>query len=100
VIRGNGLPSGLITGVLSQIRPERKAAMRVSHASAAAVTSTDETAAQAGSEVPGTLEVLALAPDMRKRRGRRFAAVFILAIAVPRVLAGAKSFREFGDPYL
>jgi len=71
--------------------------MKVSHARAAAVTSTDETAGQAGGEVPGMLEVLALVPDTRKRRGRRFALVFILAVAVACVLAQAKSFREIGD---
>ena len=43
------------------------------------------------------LEVLALVPDTRKRRGRRFALVFILAVAVACVLAQAKSFREIGD---
>ena len=71
--------------------------MKVSHARATAVTSTDETAGQAGGEVPGMLEVLALVPGMRKRRGRRFALVFILAVAVACVLAQAKSFREIGD---
>jgi len=71
--------------------------MKVSHARATAVTSTDETAGQAGGEVPGLLEVLALVPDTRKRRGRRFALVFILAVAVACVLAQAKSFREIGD---
>jgi predicted transposase YbfD/YdcC len=71
--------------------------MEVSHARATAVTSTDETAGQAGGEVPGMLEVLALVPDTRKRRGRRFALVFILAVAVACVLAQAKSFREIGD---
>jgi len=71
--------------------------MKVSHAPAALVTSTDETAGQAGGEVPGMLEVLALVPDTRKRRGRRFALVFILAVAVACVLAQAKSFREIGD---
>ena len=71
--------------------------MPVSHARATAVTSTDETAGQAGGEVPGMLEVLALVPDTRKRRGRRFALVFILAVAVACVLAQAKSFREIGD---
>ena len=70
--------------------------MKVSHAPATAVTSTDETAGQAGGEVPGMLEVLALVPGMRKRRGRRFALVFILAVAVACVLAQAKSFREIG----
>jgi len=71
--------------------------MKVLHACAAAVTSTDETAGQAGGEVPGMLEVLALVPDTRKKRGRRFALVFILAVAVACVLAQAKSFREIGD---
>jgi predicted transposase YbfD/YdcC len=58
------------------------------------VTSTDE---PAGGEVPGLLEVLALVPDPRKRRGRRFLLVFVLAVAIACVLAGAKSFREIGD---
>jgi predicted transposase YbfD/YdcC len=68
--------------------------MPVSHARATAVTSTDK---QGRREVPGLLEVLALVPDTRKRRGRRFALVFMLAVAVACVLAGAKSFREIGD---
>jgi len=48
-------------------------------------------------EVPGLLEVLAQVPDPRKRRGRRYVLVFVLAVAVACVLAGAKSFREIGD---
>jgi predicted transposase YbfD/YdcC len=71
--------------------------MPVSHAPATTVTSTDESAGQAGGEVPGLLAVLALVPDTRKRRGRRFSLVFILAVAVACVLAQAKSFREIGD---
>jgi predicted transposase YbfD/YdcC len=71
--------------------------MKVSHAPATALTGTDETAGQAGGAVPGMLEVLALVPDTRKRRGRRFALVFILAVAVACVLAQARSFREIGD---
>jgi predicted transposase YbfD/YdcC len=71
--------------------------MKVSHARTAAMTSTDETAGQPGAEVPGMLEVLTLVPDTRKKRGRRFALVFILAVAVACVLAQAKSFREIGD---
>jgi hypothetical protein len=43
------------------------------------------------------LEVLALVPDPRKKRGRRFALVLILAVAAACVLAQAKSFREIGD---
>jgi predicted transposase YbfD/YdcC len=68
--------------------------MSVSHARVAAVTSTDESR---GDEVPGLLEVLAQVPDTRRRRGRRFSLVFVLAIAVACVLAGAASFREIGD---
>jgi predicted transposase YbfD/YdcC len=68
--------------------------MPVSHARVTAVTSTGEH--EAG-EVPGLLEVLALVPDPRKRRGRRYVLVFVLAVAVACVLAGAKSFREIGD---
>jgi predicted transposase YbfD/YdcC len=71
--------------------------MPVSHAPVTTVSSTDETADQAGGEVPGMLEVLALVPDTRKKRGRRFALVFILAVAVACVLAQARSFREIGD---
>jgi hypothetical protein len=71
--------------------------MKVSHARTAAMTSAGETAGQPGAEVPGMLEVLALVPDTRKERGRRFALVFILAVAVACVLAQAKSFREIGD---
>lgn len=64
--------------------------MPVSHGPAATVTSTDE-------EVPGLLEVLAQVPDPCKRRGRRFGLVFLLAVAVVCVLAGARNFREIGD---
>ena len=68
--------------------------MPVSHAYAAAVTSPDE---KARDEIPGLLEVLALVPDSRRRRGRRFTMVFMLAVAVACMLAGAESFREIGD---
>ena len=64
--------------------------MPVSHALSNAVTCTDE-------QVPGLLEVLAQVQDPRRRRGRRFALVFVLAVAVVCVLAGAKNFREIGD---
>jgi len=66
--------------------------MPVPHAAVIAVTpvtSTDE-------KLPGLLEVLAQVPDPRRRRGRRFTLVFMLAVAVVCVLAGAKSFREIG----
>lgn len=36
-------------------------------------------------------------PDPRKRRGRRFGLVFVLAVAVVAVLAGASNFREVSD---
>jgi hypothetical protein len=57
------------------------------------LTSADEIA----DEAPGLLEVLAQVPDPRKCRGRRFTLVFLLAVAVACVLAGAKNFREIGD---
>jgi predicted transposase YbfD/YdcC len=64
--------------------------MPVSHARVTAVTSTDD-------ELPGLLEVLAQVPDPRRTRGRRYTLVFMLAVAVACVLAGAKNFREIGD---
>jgi predicted transposase YbfD/YdcC len=68
--------------------------MSVSHARATAVTSTDE---HPSGEVPGLLEVLAQVPDPRRRRGRRYLLMFVLAVAAACVLAGAKNFREIGD---
>ncbi len=41
--------------------------------------------------------MLALVPDPRKRRGRRYQLAFILAVAVACALAGARNFREAGD---
>ena len=64
--------------------------MSVSHALSSAVTSTDK-------EVPGLLEVLAQVPDPRRKRGRRFSLVFVLAVAAVCTLAGARGFRELGD---
>lgn len=49
------------------------------------------------SQIPGLLDLLARVPDPRKRRGRRFGLVFVLAVAVVAVLAGAANFREIGD---
>jgi len=66
----------------------------VLHAAATIMTSTDE---KEDGQVPGLLEMLAQVPDPRKRRGRRFPLVFILAVAVACALAGARSFREAGD---
>jgi hypothetical protein len=68
--------------------------MSVSHARTIAGTSTNEHTA---GQVPGLLEALAQIPDPRKRRGRRYLLVFMLAVAAACVLAGAKSFREIGD---
>ena len=52
---------------------------------------------QGAGDVPGLLTVLALVPDPRRPRGRRFPPVFVLAVAAACTLAGAKSFREIGD---
>jgi predicted transposase YbfD/YdcC len=64
--------------------------MPVSHARVTTVTSADD-------ELPGLLEVLGQVPDPRRRRGRRYTLVFLLAVAVACVLAGARNFREIGD---
>jgi len=66
----------------------------VSHARITAVTSTIKNGA---GKVPGLLAVLALVPDPRKPRGRRYLLVFVLAVAAACTLAGAKTFREIGD---
>jgi predicted transposase YbfD/YdcC len=66
----------------------------VSHARITAVTSTIKNGA---GKVPGLLAVLALVPDPRRPRGRRFPLVFMLAVSAACTLAGAKTFREIGD---
>jgi hypothetical protein len=66
----------------------------VPHARIAAVTSVIKNGA---GKVPGLLAVLALVPDPRRPRGRRFPLVFVLAVAAACTLAGAKTFREIGD---
>ena len=43
------------------------------------------------------MEVLALVPDPRGRRGRRYQLTFVLAVAAACALAGARNFREAGD---
>jgi DDE_Tnp_1-associated len=43
------------------------------------------------------LQVLAQVPDPRRRRGKRYLLVFVLAVAVACTLAGARNFREIGD---
>ena len=64
--------------------------MSVSHAPFATVTSADDA-------LPGLPGVLAQVPDPRKRRGKRYTLVFVLAVAVACTLAGARNFREIGD---
>jgi hypothetical protein len=46
---------------------------------------------------PGLLAVLALVPDPRRPRGRRYLLTFVLAVAAACTLAGARTFREVGD---
>jgi hypothetical protein len=81
------VPSPDLTG-------SEKPPMPVSHACTTTVTSADEGKCD---EIPGLLDVLAQVPDPRNRQGRRFTLVFLLAVAVACVLAGAASFREIGD---
>lgn len=66
----------------------------MSHARITAVTSMIKDGA---GKVPGLLAVLALVPDPRRPRGRRYALTFVLAVAAACTLAGAKTFREIGD---
>ena len=63
--------------------------MSVSHAR---VPSSADSAAPAGERVPGLLEVLAQVPDPRRRRGRRYSLVFVLAVATVCALADARNF--------
>ena len=46
---------------------------------------------------PACCAVLALVPDPRRPRGRRYSLVFVLAVAAACTLAGARTFREIGD---
>ena len=66
----------------------------MSHARITAVTSMIKNGT---GKVPGLLAVLALVPDPRRPRGRRYPLVFVLAVAAACTLAGAKTFREIGD---
>lgn len=66
----------------------------MSHARITAMTSAIKHGA---GKVPGLLSVLALVPDPRKLRGRRYPLVFVLAVAAACTLAGARTFREIGD---
>ena len=94
LIRGSGFPPVMIKVPSPDLTGNEKPPMPVSHARTATVTSADENTRD---EIPCLLEVLAQVPDPRKRRGRRFSMVFMLAVAVACVLAGAKNFREIGD---
>ena len=66
----------------------------MSHARITAVTSMIKDGA---GKVPGLLAVLALVPDPRRPRGRRYRLTFVLAVAAACTLAGARTFREIGD---
>jgi predicted transposase YbfD/YdcC len=66
----------------------------VSHARITAVTSMIKNGT---GKIPGLLAVLALVPDPRRPRGRRYPLAFVLAVAAACTLAGAKTFREIGD---
>ena len=66
----------------------------MSHARITTVTSAIKHGA---GKAPGLLSVLALVPDPRKLRGRRYPLVFVLAVAATCTLAGARTFREIGD---
>ena len=66
----------------------------MSHARITAVTSMIKDGA---GKVPGLLAMLALVPDPRRPRGRRYRLVFVLAVAAACTLAGARTFREVGD---
>lgn len=66
----------------------------MSHARITAVTSMIKNGT---GKVPGLLTVLALVPDPRRPRGRRYNLVFVLAVAAACTLAGAKTFQEIGD---
>ena len=66
----------------------------MSHAAVSTVTSADE---EPSEELPGLLQVLAQVQDPRRRRGKRYLLVFVLAVTVACTLAGARNFREIGD---
>ena len=73
--------------------PEQEAV----HASVACPETTVTSENRDEKKVPGLLEMLAQVPDTRKKRGRRYALVFVLAVAACCALAGAKTYREIGD---
>jgi predicted transposase YbfD/YdcC len=93
VIRGSGFPPGLFTG--GYALPNRNEGRR--SGVACPNYRRDQHDQQRGREVPSLLAALALVPDPRKPRGRRYPLVFVLAVAAACTLAGAKTFREIGD---
>lgn len=54
---------------------------------------------QSGAEwdFAGLLKALGTVPDPRKRRGRMYGLVFVLAASLIAVLAGASNFRQVAD---
>lgn len=69
--------------------------MSVSHAAVSTVTSADE---EPSDELPGLLQVLAQVPDPRRRRGKRYLLVFVLAVAVACTLAAGHGSRYAATP--
>jgi hypothetical protein len=65
--------------------------------SRARVPPSAESPAGAGDQVPGLIEMLAQVLDPRRKRGRRYGLVFMLAVAAVCAMAGARTFREAGD---
>src|SRR6266567_5672055 len=82
-----------MVGVTTRPTRNKRPSMPVSHAPETTVTSENRDERK----VPGLLEMLAQVPDSRKRRGRRYELVFVLAVAACCALAGAKTYREIGD---
>jgi hypothetical protein len=79
-------------GCRSQISLNREAAGTVSHARITAVTSMIK---DGSGKVPGLLAVLALVPDPRRPRGRRYQLTFVLAVAT-----GDRSCATYDDSVL
>jgi hypothetical protein len=62
-----------------------------------AVTDSDHVRPLAVSEYPGLLERLAMIPDPRDRRGRRYTLVSVLAVSAAAVAAGAWSIAAIAE---
>jgi hypothetical protein len=63
----------------------------------AAVTDPDHARPLALGECPGLLERLAMVPDPRDRRGRRYPLVSVLAVSAAAVAAGARSVTAIAE---